>query len=253
MSICDDRARQASSAKNSRGNRVASADLISKLFTVRPLHPYDALQGSPSVVQHPTIDSQKVNWSKGQIVVAALLLFALLNVAVAVQERYRQRIVSPPYTVLPAAAVDAVAFPPMQQAPALQARGASPPRSPWPTIGELRPLYDALYARESSSGEDLRDGDGGESRGPYQIQLAHWTDSGIDLPYERFCRNKMVCEIEMYGYWQRRCPRALRERDFEILARFHNGGPEHWRSQDAANYWRDVKQVLTARDEGNAK
>jgi hypothetical protein len=204
--------------------------------------------------------------SPRRIAEMSLLLFALVSVAVGVQERFRQNrrtIAATSPAITAAIAVETVASSSMQPAPANdegaglvgQVHWARPPTfchlpKNWPTIGELRDLYDAIYAEETASGKNLRDGDGGKSRGPYQIQRVHWTDSGLGekgemgLPYEPFCRNKMVSECEMYGYWRRRCPAALRARDYETLARYHNGGPELWCSANAGDYWRRVKEHL---------
>lgn len=44
-------------------------------------------------------------------------------------------------------------------------------------------------------------------------------------------------------YWMRWCPSALESKDYETLARFHNGGPSLHRIAQTAVYWRKVSFI----------
>ena len=84
-------------------------------------------------------------------------------------------------------------------------------------------------------------GDAGKSIGPYQIQRAYWLDSGIPgrWGYVRDCR---YAENVMMAYWRRYCPDSLAVRDFEVLARIHNGGPHGHKRTSTSAYWSKVKK-----------
>lgn len=107
---------------------------------------------------------------------------------------------------------------------------------------DLRPLLDALREVESGGDPDAV-GDGGRSLGPYQIQWAYWKDSGVEGKY-RQVRDRRYAERVMLEYWKRYCPKALARRDFQTLARVHNGGPAGARKSATRSYWRKVSKVL---------
>ena len=109
-------------------------------------------------------------------------------------------------------------------------------------------LFDAIRSVESG-GDDRAVGDGGASRGPYQIQRAYWTDallmtSGVLPGYDALVWDRATSEQIMRWYWGRYCPDALRDFDFETLARIHNGGPAGARKAATAPYWNKVKKEL---------
>ena len=98
---------------------------------------------------------------------------------------------------------------------ALSAAGAPSLR---PAPSALRPLLAAIRQVESA-GDDRAVGDGGRSRGPYQIGLA---------------------------YWRRYAPAALAAGDLATLARVHNGGPGGAGLRATLGYWRRVKVAMEA-------
>jgi len=114
-----------------------------------------------------------------------------------------------------------------------------------PTASSLRGLLDAIRQVETGSSADPTNavGDGGRSLGPYQITRAYWRDSGVPGRYE-WVRNRAYAERVMIAYWKRYCPSALARRDWQTLARVHNGGPmgaSEWRTR---SYWGRVRQHL---------
>jgi hypothetical protein len=106
-------------------------------------------------------------------------------------------------------------------------------------------LFDAIRAVESGGAVNSRDavGDGGRSIGPYQISLAYWQDSGVRGSWGQ-CRDDRYSKVVMLAYWSRYCPEALRRRDFETLARIHNGGPTGHLKQSTLRYWGLVQARL---------
>lgn len=106
----------------------------------------------------------------------------------------------------------------------------------------LRPLLDAIRQVESNDGMHLV-GDNGRSLGPYHIQRAYWQDSRLPGRYHDVYKTA-YSERVMLAYWQRHCPQALARRDFQTLARIHNGGPRGHRKASTLVYWHKVRREL---------
>lgn len=100
---------------------------------------------------------------------------------------------------------------------------------------------------ESGGNLHPRDGDNGRSIGPYQISRPYWQDSKVGGSYQR-CREKDYSERVMKEYWKRHAPQTYRKvisgrgniRDFEKLARIHNGGPRGHMKPQTTKYWKKV-------------
>ncbi len=88
-------------------------------------------------------------------------------------------------------------------------------------------------------------GDGGRSRGPFQISLAYWIDGG-GRPglYFKDVWDAAACREVILGYWRRYCPVALARADFQTLVRVHNGGPKGARKVSTLRHWLRVRSVL---------
>jgi hypothetical protein len=89
-------------------------------------------------------------------------------------------------------------------------------------------------------------GDDGRSLGPYQIGRAYWRDAGLPGRYEHV-RDARYAEAVILAYWHRHCPCALARRDFETLARVHNGGPRGASKPATLAYWNKVRAILERR------
>ena len=109
----------------------------------------------------------------------------------------------------------------------------------------LVPLFEAIRSVETGGTEQARDavGDRGRSIGPYQISRAYWADSGVRGNWKQ-CKDRTFAETVMRAYWKRYCPEALRLRDFETLARVHNGGPKGHRKAATLPYWKMIRTQL---------
>jgi hypothetical protein len=105
-------------------------------------------------------------------------------------------------------------------------------------------LFPAISWTESRDRDDAV-GDGGRSRGRYQIGLAYWIDGGGDPERnETDVLNPALCRRVMIGYWQCYCPAALATGDSETLARVHNGGPRGTRNAATKKYWKRVRKAV---------
>lgn len=115
------------------------------------------------------------------------------------------------------------------------------------TQPNLAAFFHAIRMVETGGEEQPEDaiGDGGKSLGPYQISRKYHLDSGVAGEWQR-CRERKYSEAVMLRYWKRHCPDALRTRDYETLARIHNGGPNGHKKSATQSYWRLVQGILKA-------
>lgn len=100
-----------------------------------------------------------------------------------------------------------------------------------------------------SSHNDNAIGDGGKSIGRYQIQWAYWKDAtdfdkNIGGKYDDV-KDKDYAEKVMTAYFTRYEPEALKEKDWEVLSRLHNSGP-NWanKKEKTDKYWEKIKEAL---------
>ena len=110
---------------------------------------------------------------------------------------------------------------------------------------DWRAFFDAIQQVETGGLADPANavGDNGSSLGPYQIQRAYWQDSGVPGRYEQVCDRKYA-ERVMRGYWQRYCPQAVKGRDWQTLARTHNGGPAGRKKKSTIKYYLKVQAAM---------
>lgn len=121
---------------------------------------------------------------------------------------------------------------------------AGRPQPVAPRVDPLRPFLNALMQVESG-GDCQAVGDGGRSRGPYQIGVAYWEDAGLrEIDYHVWVNDPSACERVMFAYWNRYARKALSELDFETLARVHNGGPRGAGKESTKPYWRRVEAAM---------
>ena len=94
-------------------------------------------------------------------------------------------------------------------------------------------------------------GDGGRSRGPYQISYAYYLDAtrSVDVTnswadYSRVVAQKRASRQVVLSYWRKYALSALQKGDAKILCRVHNGGPRGHRKASTNAYWKKVKASL---------
>ena len=80
--------------------------------------------------------------------------------------------------------------------------------------------------------------------GIYQIRLAYYKDSNVGGKHSDVY-NPVIAKQVVLAYFQRYEPKALKNNDFETLARCHNGGCG-WRKNKSLtdNYWNKIKKNL---------
>lgn len=114
---------------------------------------------------------------------------------------------------------------------------------------ELRPLLTALAIVESGNKDDVPDGDGGKAIGRYQIWSVYWQDATEYAPAiggaYKAVKDKDYAERVIVAYFLRYGKDAIEARDFEKLARIHNGGPKGYKKRATDKYWAKVKTHLT--------
>jgi hypothetical protein len=79
--------------------------------------------------------------------------------------------------------------------------------------------------------------------GGYEISWAYWYDSGVPGQWAD-CVDDKYSERVMIAYWHRYAKEALENKDFEVLARIHNGGPNGANKESTIKYWKMVKKEL---------
>ena len=88
-------------------------------------------------------------------------------------------------------------------------------------------------------------GDKGASIGPYQIQRSYWSDARMKTgSYEDCSASYAYSEQVMLGYFARYAPKALESKDWETLARVHNGGPKGHTKKATLSYWTKVQKEM---------
>ena len=88
-------------------------------------------------------------------------------------------------------------------------------------------------------------GDKGASIGPYQIQRAYHADARMKAGrYEDCSTDATYAEQTMLAYFARYAPRALEAKDWETLARVHNGGPKGHTKRATLGYWAKVQKEM---------
>jgi len=106
-----------------------------------------------------------------------------------------------------------------------------------------------------SNNDDTAEGDYSEKRkkymaiGRYQIWEVYWFDAVERLDKDdrgqyNDVRNKAYAEWIMKRYWQRYNREAYNTKNWEVLARIHNGGPKGHKKEATVKYWRKVRQAI---------
>lgn len=106
----------------------------------------------------------------------------------------------------------------------------------------------ALQQVESSGHANPPDGDGGRTIGPLQIRFDYWLDATSADPslggtYQD-CRRPQYARRCVLAYLRHYTPTSLEKRNWEVLARTHNGGPGGARSRRTLTYWHRVRKEM---------
>jgi len=116
----------------------------------------------------------------------------------------------------------------------------------------LERTLDAIWAVESSSGRDTRDGDRGKAIGPAQIHRAYWQDGtrflGVKWPYAD-ARNPAKARQVVRAYVVRYQRAGKYPATPEMWTRIHNGGPRGPEKAATVAYWHKAQAIM----EGGAR
>jgi hypothetical protein len=114
---------------------------------------------------------------------------------------------------------------------------------------EHRAFLDAL-AQVESGGDDDAVGDNGKAIGRMQIWEIYWTDAVAHAPAiggeYADCKGRAYAERIVMAYLHRYGKQALKDKDYEKLARIHNGGPRGHTKRATLKYWRKVEKALAS-------
>jgi len=110
-------------------------------------------------------------------------------------------------------------------------------------------FFYALHQVETSGRTGAIYGDGGRSLGPYQISKAYWLDATHRSPKLRNQGYRSVTRVDyskqvVRAWMQRYHPRAVRTKDYETMARAHNGGPKGHKKSATLKYWNSFRKFL---------
>lgn len=80
--------------------------------------------------------------------------------------------------------------------------------------------------------------------GIYQIRRAYWIDSGVGGKHEDVF-NPIIAKKVCLAYFKRYAPQALKDGDWETLARCHNSGGLNYKKKHLTDaYWAKIQQHL---------
>ena len=106
-------------------------------------------------------------------------------------------------------------------------------------IAEPRTLFWAIGEVESNHDPNAV-GDGGVSRGTYQIGRLYWQDACeyLEANYDTLVKDDLVCEAIMVAYWARYNAKTDEEK-----IRKHNGGPRGMEKTSTVEYYSAVQNI----------
>jgi len=103
----------------------------------------------------------------------------------------------------------------------------------------------AIHQVESGGQLGAIIGDGGRALGPLQIHKRYWADVAdkIGGRYQDVTDLNYAKKV-MISYFLKYAKDALHNKDWEKLAKIHNGGPKGYKKNSTEKYWQKVKSHL---------
>lgn len=101
----------------------------------------------------------------------------------------------------------------------------------------------AIHQVETGGRKGAIKGDEGRALGPFQIHYGYWLDSGVAGSYEQ-CAGYDYSVKVVTAYLKRYGSHYINKRDWQALARIHNGGPKGFKNKITLDYWKKVKQYI---------
>lgn len=109
-------------------------------------------------------------------------------------------------------------------------------------------FFKALHQVESSGRTGMVIGDNGKALGPLQIHRKYFQDAikvdpSLGKNYFQVTDLKFAKRV-VTAYLKRYAPTAVKKKDFQTLARIHNGGPRGLKNTATLEYWNRVQKNL---------
>lgn len=118
------------------------------------------------------------------------------------------------------------------------------------TRAKIQPFLDAV-AQVESLGCDNVVGDKGKAIGRFQIWQIYWQDASAYCPkiggQYKDCTQKLYAERVVVAYLLKFARKAVDAKDWQTLARIHNGGPRGATKEATKPYWVKVRKELAKR------
>lgn len=110
-------------------------------------------------------------------------------------------------------------------------------------------FFTALHQIETGGRIGAITGDQGRSLGPYQISRPYWIDACKQNPALKSKGYRAVTEVSyskqvVRAWLSRYCPQAVKSKDYETMARCHNGGPRGSKKRATLAYWNKFRKHL---------
>jgi hypothetical protein len=139
---------------------------------------------------------------------------------------------------------------PSQQEPKQQPAPIHSLREIDETRAKIQPFLDAV-AQVESLGCDNVVGDKGKAIGRFQIWQIYWQDALAYCPkiggQYKDCTQKLYAERVVVAYLLKFARKAVDAKDWQTLARIHNGGPRGATKEATKPYWVKVRKELAKR------
>ena len=119
----------------------------------------------------------------------------------------------------------------------------------FPLLLSAQSTFFFALGKVESNNNDLAIGDSSRAISRYQIWHVYYLDAkefdkSINFSYSSLT-NQNNAEKVMLAYFRRYESTALKNKDWETLARLHNGGPNWRKKKDKTDfYWKKVKKEL---------
>ena len=104
-------------------------------------------------------------------------------------------------------------------------------------------FYHAINMVETRGRTGAIHGERGEL-GPMQIRRQYWQDAGVPGYFTNCVDYGYSCRV-MDAYFRRFANEFVMRRDYQSLARVHNGGPQGYTNPATKKYWQKVRKYLT--------
>ena len=109
----------------------------------------------------------------------------------------------------------------------------------------LENFIKAIHQVESGGKLGAIVGDNGRALGPFQIHKRYWADVAPQIGgrYQDVTDFNYAKKV-MIAYFLKYAKDALHNKDWEKLAKIHNGGPKGYKKASTEKYWQKVKAKL---------